>query len=76
MSCPEQRFTSQGELIPEHFFCCAHAHRLAFDLFASDLFLHEQPALMEKLSLEPRGLPSPQAHLCAEGSPLLKNALK
>ena len=31
---------------------------------------------MESESLEPHGLPSPKAHLCAYGYTILKNALK
>jgi hypothetical protein len=32
-------------------------------------------AIMESQSLEPHGLPSPKAHLCAYGYTILKNAL-
>jgi hypothetical protein len=32
--------------------------------------------MKERQSLEPNGLPSPKAHLCAYGYSILKNALK
>jgi len=34
-----------------------------------------KPAMMERQSLEPHGLPSPKAHLCEYGYTILKNAL-
>jgi hypothetical protein len=40
------------------------------------MFSQKKPVLMENTSLEPHGLLSPKAHLCAYGYTILKNALK
>jgi len=46
---------------------CGRLHREVFGSFARAKFPQEKPAMMECQSLEPHGLPSPKAHLCAYG---------